>query len=297
MLYSVMRYVIPFSALLVFGPLACHFTHAINGIDGGDQASLLISSSPMQGVIAALIAFGLALVPGVLGARFVGNRSGFFAAGLTLAWAAWGTGQSDQILMRALASGVTGSPLGALALEGAVVAALAIAAAIVVSRVPTMASALPEARDPNHVHHHLPKEPSAIVDSTLPVAFLAAAAVGAVAIWIVAQETLKGQTFAAAVVAGVLAAAAGRIASQQITGAVFIAAVAVLGIAGPAIAMMIHKTPMGAVHAAQAGKLFFLARPLPLDLVAGAFVGTPFGLVWAGSMIDRKQPATAAKRI
>jgi hypothetical protein len=95
----------------------------------------------------------------------------------------------------------------------------------------------------------------------------------------------------------VLAAAAGRIASQQITGAVFIAAVAVLGIAGPAIAMMIHKTPMGAVHAAQAGKLFFLARPLPLDLVAGAFVGTPFGLVWAGSMIDRKQPATAAKRI
>jgi hypothetical protein len=299
MLYSVLRYVIPFSAILVFGPLACHFTAALRGVDGGNQASLLLSSMPMQGVIAAVIAFAIALIPGVLGALCVGNRSGLFSAGFVLAWAAWGTGQSDQILMRAMDKGLTGSPLGALALEGLIVGVLGVATAWVIMRTPTMRSALPEVRDPAHAHHHLPREPHGIVDSTLPAALATSAIVGAVAIWVIAQETLKGQTLGAAVLAGVLGAAGGRMASQRVTGVVFVAGLAILAAVGPAIAMMIHKTPIGAVHAAQAGKLFFLARVLPLDLMAGAFVGVPFGLIWAGSMIDKHQPATpalAAKR-
>lgn len=296
MLYTVLRYAIPLAALLLVGPLACHFTASLTGVDGGEQASLLLSSTPFKGVIAGCIAFALALVPGVLGARLVGNRSGLLSAGLVLAWAAWGTGRSDLILMRVMNGALTGSPLGALALEGLLVGVLGVLTAWVIMRIPTAASALPESRDPTHSHHHLPKEPRGIVDSTLPFALITAAIVGAAAVWIIAQETLKGQTFAAAVLAGVLGAAGGRTASQRISAVVFVAGIAILAAIGPAIAMGIHKSPEGAVFAAQAGKLFFLARPLPLDLLAGAFVGVPFGLVWAGSMIDKHQPAPAAAR-
>ncbi len=295
MLYSVLRYAIPFAALLLVGPLAAHFTAGLMGVDGGDQASLLLSAAPAKGAIAACIVFGLALIPGVIGARCVGNRSGLLSAGLVLAWGAWGTGRSDLILMRTMDRGLTGSPLGALVVEGLLVGALGVAVSWIIMRTPTMSSALPEVRDPAHAHHHLPREPHGLVDSTVPVALLTAAVAGAAAVWVIAQETLKGQTIAAAVLAGVVAAAGGRMASQRVSGVVFIAGLAFLGAVGPAIAMAIHKTPDGAIHAAQAGKLFFLARPLPLDLMAGAFIGTPFGLIWAGSMIDRHQPATAKR--
>lgn len=293
MLYSVMKYVVPFGAFLGIGPIACWFTVRITGLDGGDQASLLMSSSPAQGLIAALVAFGLATVWGIVGARTVGNRSGLFAAGMILAWAAWGTGRSDWIIERTLTGGLGGSPLPTFAIEGLLVGLLGTIAAIVITRVPTMESAQPDARDPEHAHHHLPREPNALIDSTLAYALPAAAIAGGVVIWIVAQETLKGQTFAAAAVAGIAAAAAGRMASQRVSGAMFIVALAVLCAAGPAIAMFIHSTPDGAVRAAQAGKLFALARPLPLDYMAGAFVGVPMGLAWAGSMIERHhhQPA------
>jgi hypothetical protein len=296
MLYAVMKYIVPFGAGLAIGPVACWFTMRIMGPDGGDQASLLMSASPSQGLIAALAVFALAAAWGCLGARTVGTRSGLFAAGLILAWAAWGTGRSDWIIERIMKGGLGGSPLATFAIEGVLVGALGILTAVLITRVPTMAGAIPENRDPEHAHHHLPKEPTTLLDSTTPAAIAAALIAGAIVVWIIAQETLKGQTFAAAAIAGIAAAAAGRMASQRVSGAVFIAGLAVVGAAGPAIAMFVHSTPEGAVHAAQAGKLFALARALPLDYMAGAFVGVPMGLVWAGSMIERHHPQPATKK-
>ena len=39
-----------------------------------------------------------------------------------------------------------------------------------------------------------------------------------------------------------------------------------------------------------AGELFALARPAPLDWIAGGFIGVAIGISWAGSMIDRHVP-------
>jgi hypothetical protein len=296
MLYNAMKYIVPFGALLILGPVACWFTMHVVGLDGGDQASLLLSASPSQGLIAALAVFAIAIAWGSLGALTVGNRSGLFAAGIILAWAAWGTGRSDWIIERIQKGGLGGSPLATFAIEGVVVGLLGFISAVIITRIPTMASSRPETRDPQHLHHHLPHEPRALLDSTLPVALLSAAAAGALVVWVIAQETLKGQTFAAAAIAGLAAAAAGRVGSQRVSGAVFIGALAILCAAGPAIAMLIHGSPEGAVRAAQAGKLFALARPLPLDWMAGAFVGTPMGLAWAGSMIEKHQPQPVTKK-
>ena len=65
------------------------------------------------------------------------------------------------------------------------------------------------------------------------------------------------------------------------------AAIAILASGSPLIASFIHGSPEQLVRAALAGKLFVLARPLPLDWLAGAFIGAPIGLVWAASMVDK----------
>ena len=291
MLHGALRYIIPFLALLAVGPLAWRLTGALRGQDGGDDATLLICSAPTDGVLAGLGAMGLALVVGVIASRLIGQRMGLFSAGLVLAWAAWGTGRVDLVLGRTHMT----SPLHTLALEGAMVGALGVVLAGAVLFTPIMRSALPEARDPRHEHHHLAAEPAALWDSEAPVALGVVIAVAGVVVWLLAQETLKGQTFAAGVVAGIFGAGAGRVASQRISAVWFFIGTAILAAGAPMIASLVHSTPSGALRAAQAGRLFALARPLPLDLVAGAFVGVPMGLAWAGSMVDKHGPAPAAR--
>ncbi len=284
MVYAALRYLMPFLAILVVGPLAGHLTDALRGHDGGTDASLLVCSQPMSGVLAGLGAMGLALVMGLLTARLIGNRMGLFCAGLVLAWAAWGTGRVDLLLSRA---GTAGAPLHVLALEGLLVGLLGVIVAAAILYTPLMNASRPEVRDPQHLHHHLAPEPMALLDSGSPMALGAAVVGSGVAVWLLAQESLKGQTFAAAVVAGIVGAGAARVASQRASALWVFLGTTILAAGGPLIASLIHSTPEGAMHAAQAGKLFALARPLPMDLVAGAFVGIPIGLAWAGSMVDK----------
>ena len=283
MMYAALRYLLPFIAILVVGPLAGHLTGALRGHDGGADASLLVGAAPMSGVLAGLGAMGLALAMGVVASRLVGNRMGLFCAGLVLAWAAWGTGRVDLILART-SSGV---PLHTLALEGAMVGLLGVMVAAAILFTPIMRSALSEVRDPQHQHHHLAREPMGLLDSGVPFAMGAALLASGVAVWLLSQETLKGQTFGAAVVAGVFGAGAARVASQRVSAVWVFLATAILAAGGPLIASLVHSTPGAAMHAAQAGRLFALARPLPLDLVAGAFVGVPIGLGWASSMVEK----------
>lgn len=285
MLQALIRWVVPLVALLGLGPLAWLLTGRLRAPDGGRETSLLLNEAPARGLAALAAAMALALAAGVLGAWSIGKRSGLFCAGLVLAWAAWGTGRVDRLLSW---SGRAES-LYTLALEGALVGALTTVVSLLVLRTPTRAAAGPDARDPEHLHHHLPEEPSALWDTGAPAAVLAALAAGAVVVWLLAQETLKGQTVAAATVGGLFAAAAGRVASQRVSGALFVGAMAVLMAASPAAAALIHSS--GAVKAALAGTLYHGARLMPLDWAAGALMGVPLGLSWAASMIEKHQPA------
>jgi len=134
------------------------------------------------------------------------------------------------------------------------------------------------------VHH----EPTNLFDKTAPLALAAAAVGAAIGAWFVGAEMVKGQMFAAAVVAGLLAAVAGRLSSQSISPVWFFGGLMVVAVAGPVIATFVHAGTLGPTRAAVSGKLFALARPMPLDWIAGAFVGIPLGLWWAGSLIERE---------
>lgn len=279
MVQAVVRYAIPLLALFGAGPIAGYLTASLRTPDAGSGASLLVSASPSQGIIAGLVSMALALVIGVIGARFVGRRAGLFSAGLVLAWAAINTGRVDTIIGR---SG-SGGALNTIALEGVLVGLVGVAVAIVIFMVPERA---PSAA-PSPGQAQLPPEPTKLLDPSAPVAIAAAIAASGVACWLIAQSTMKGQTFAAATIAGIFAAAAGRMASQRVSPAIFVAGIAILACAAPATAVFVHSGADGAFKAAISGRLFALARPLPLDWLAGAFLGIPVGLSWAGSMLDK----------
>lgn len=286
MLNVLVRWAIPLSALFILGPLAAALIAGLRAPDGGGQVSLLLSTTPMQGVLGGLAALGLALLAGVLGARFIEQRSGLMAAGLVLAWAAWNTGRIDRVLAISPAR----SALFTLAVESALFGLLAVGVALVILKVPTRMPRFIAAGDTTRVlgdkTHH---EPTRLIDPTAALALAAAIVGAAVGAWFVASAMLKGQTFAAAVVAGLLAAAAGRLASQRVTPAWFFLGLVLVAIAGPVIATFMHAGTLGPTRAAFAGRLFPLARLMPLDWIAGAFVGVPLGLWWAGSMIEKHE--------
>jgi hypothetical protein len=286
MLNVLVRWAIPFSALLILGPLAALLISQLHAADGSTQVSLLVSTAPTKGIVAGLVALVLALVAGILGARFIEQRSGLMAAGLVLAWGAWNTGQVDRILALTHSK----STLYTLAAESAIFGLLAVAVAIVILKVPTRMPRFIAAGDATRVlgdkTHH---EPTTLIDQTAPIALLAAVLGAAVGAWFVSATTMKGQTFAAAAVAGLVAAAAGRLASQRISPAWFFLGLILVAAAGPVIATFIHAGALGPTRAALADKLFPLARPMPLDWIAGAFVGIPLGLWWASSLIEKHE--------
>lgn len=289
MLNVLIRWAIPLAALLVLGPLASLLVSGLRASDGSQQISLLVSSSPVQGLIAGIVALLLALAAGVVGARFIEQRSGLMAAGLVLAWAAWQTGQIDRILARTR----SGSTLYTLALEAAIFGVLAVVVAMVILRVPTrMPRFIAEGDTTRTLGERTHHEPTAMRDKSAVVAIAAAIAGAGVGAWFVGAETLKGQTFGAAAAAGLLAAAAGRLSAQRASPAWFFAGVAVLAAAAPIMATFAHGGTLGPTRAALDHRLFPLARPLPLDWIAGAFIGIPLGLWWAGSMIEKHEHAS-----
>jgi hypothetical protein len=198
---------------------------------------------------------------------------GFFSAGLTLAWAAWGTGDIDAIVR----SYQSGAPLWRLAVEGALVGALGLGACWLILK-----AARPETRPATVLEDDL-------VWATRGKAFGACLAAAGVAAWFFAPDSLKGQSFAAAAVAGMLGALAMKLAARTAPPLIVFGVVGVLACAGPAAAAIYYGTGSGIVrpiYAGVTGSFLPLVRILPLDWLAGALVGVPIGLSWGAAMSD-----------
>ena len=278
------RWLLLLTAAFVLGPIAGAMTASLRAADGGPNASLLVNSSAVMGVVITLGVFALAAVAGVSGSVLAGLRHGLLCTGLVLAWGAWGTGQVDRILHRTLSN----STMYALSAEAVLVGALSVGLAAVMVLI-----ARQPAPDPELAPHHHAPEPRTLIDKASPAALAASIAVAGIIAWLVAQDTLKGQTFAAAALAGMFGATAGRLAAPTSSAITFVAAIALLAIASPAVAAFMQPSGLGTARAALAGTLFPLARPLPLDWAAGAFVGIPLGLSWATSLVDKHSHAQA----
>ncbi len=285
MKHNLHRWLLLGIAALALGPLAGFLTASLRTVDGSSHATLLVSNSLIKGLLVLVGVFVLAGAAGVAGAVVTGLRHGFLCAGMVLAWGAWGTGQIDRLLHQSLSS----STMYTLSVEALLVGALSVGLAacmVLIARRP--------APDPELApHHHVP-EPRTLIDSATPAALAASVVIAGIVAWIVAQDTLKGQTFAAAALAAMFGATAGRLAAPASSALTFVGAIAILAIASPTVAAFMHPASMGPTRAALAGTLFPLARPLPLDWAAGAFVGIPLGLSWAASLVDKHGHRPAA---
>jgi hypothetical protein len=292
---SILRWSLLVASLLFVGPGCSLALSLLRDVDGGAATSMLISSSPLLGIAGGLLVFIGAGLVGVAGAYWFSMGWGYTCAGLVLAWGAWRIAPIDTLVRRSQGAG----DLPWLAAEGLVAIALTLALAVVITHVarkrqpsPTAHASLPPLRP--GLHLFIEHDDIARVAPVTGMAALAAGlAAGAIA-YLVAASMLKGQTFFAACAAGL---AAGIVLQVIATGqraraspALGVLAMALPALVGPIAAQVMQGEAI--VQAAYAGTLFPPARVLSLDWAAGALLGVPVGMGWAGAMLDTRAVTT-----
>ncbi len=302
MIRTITRWSVTLTSLFVVGPLAAWVVARLQADDGSPHTSFLLADSPFQGLIAGVVAMLVAGIMGALGARLNSVRSGLFATGMVLAWATWATGSMDHVMRQPGASGYT-LPLVIEALLLGIAGVVIALAIIGIGRAAHEPDGQARLSVPDAAKATI-SEALARDDADAPVwqpllVLTVAMAVGGVATWLVAAESLKGQSVLATFVAGFLATATGTLVSVSSKGSAeliripllpFFVALALLAVAAPIVASVLHGGGEEVARAARTGTLFGLSRPLPMDWIAGAFLGIPAAAGWTESMLERQQP-------
>jgi hypothetical protein len=116
-----------------------------------------------------------------------------------------------------------------------------------------------------------------------------AAACGVIA-WICASTMLKGQAVFAAFVGAIAAGVAAQFAASSMRGHAtpvsVVVSMLIPAIVGPLLASQLNDGEV--VAQTYANTIVPLARVMPLDWAAGALLGAPIGLGWAGAMVDAR---------
>lgn len=269
------------AALLIVGPIAGSVVGALRNASGGPDATLLVGDSRIGGVIAGLVAFALAGLMGVGAARMTNARAGMSTAGLVLAWAAWRSGEMDEILRASPSSGT----LWWMAVEGLIFGTLAVGLCTIVvgvARRSADGAAPSDAGTPERISDACRQLGTTKIIA--PVA-VAAAVSGLLAWWLVVSE-IKGQAVLGVTVAVLAGVAAGRVAAFHTPPHAFMIAIALLAIIGPSAAAVAQGGAL--LEATYQNRLFPIARPVPLDWIAGGMLGAPIGLAWAASLVERQ---------
>lgn len=272
---ALVKWILILAALLLVGPVCGWLMAGVHGVDGSHQATALVSHKPLVGVVRTIAAIALAGAIGLVASRQCGLGVGLFCAGLATVWAAGNSGTVVGILNATRDAGV----LVPLAINGAGVAVLGSAVIFAICRAGQAKSAT-----------KLP-EPSALTVESL-YAIAAALLAGGFAAWFIAREGSKGQTIAAAAGAGAIGATVARVVAPDAARWVVASAPLLLGVIGPIGARFVHKD--GLLDDAFRNSLFALARPAPLDWLAGVLLGAPLGLSWAASILHGRLEGDSA---
>jgi hypothetical protein len=282
MLKAVLRSIVVIASLLAIGPLAATLINSLRDVDGGRAVTLLINGNLGGGLAAGAVVFVAAAIVGLAASHFLSLNTGLMSAGIILAWGRWGEGTLEEIVRRA----GDGRDLPRLAIEGVAVTLIA----ALLTRLMVKAA--------HNAQHPDSKASGALIAgpdgaSIWPMFFavlVAGAAAAAAVTWALSVSGAKGQTFAAAVIGAIAAGATAQVVASSkgfhaapVTPMLSIAMVA---LTGPLVAAFMHGS--GLIDAVYSGNVFSLARPISLDWAAGAMLGVPIGLGWAGSMLDRR---------
>lgn len=271
---AVIRWSFVAGAAVVVGPVAGWLTGSLRAPDGGPDATAFLSTSPLVGLAFTLGALLLAVVYAFVVAKAINFKWGMLCAGLIIGWAAWQSGRADAIIRRVQGPSV----FWALAAEGLIYAVLATIATFFITR----------ASDPRAAG--VDSDEGTKSDSVKAAAVAVIA--GGIAAWAVARSEMVGQTFAAAVTAGIVGTLVGRVVGHRACVPASMLACAVLAALSPVAAAFIHGP--ATLASMYKGELFPLARIMPLDWVAGMFVGVAVGVSWAGSMVEKHAPVEAS---
>ncbi len=275
------------ACLLAIGPVMMHLLSSLRDSDGGHATSLLINDSPVSGIGFGALAVLVAAVVGIAGAYLFSMGTGFLAAGFILAWARWGLGSVDSIVRRT----TSGHDLPKIAIEGLVLGLCGVAIGAAMYAV--SARRQPDPAKPGKTlggfwglllradADTAPVKPAVV---SLVVGVLAGGAVS----WLVGTTHLPGQTLMAAVCAAIAAGAAGQLAAASmgatLTPVIPATALAIIAVTAPFAAQVLHGARL--VDAVYSGAFLGCAKPMSFDWVAGAMLGAPIGLGWAGAMLD-----------
>lgn len=276
---TIVRWAFTLASLFVAGPIA---RVAVRGVEAGDGGqSLVMLGGGASGIVAAVVTFALAAAMGLGAARFVHARHGFFCAGLVFAWAGFASGdflgwvqrmRDDAGFMQLLPDAVVFTLIGA-----------ALAWAIV--------RLAPDERSGDDEQVSA-KGPEPLASMTTLTAVIVAGVGGFLAASLVAQSPNVGQAFAAAAFGGLAGGVAGRASAYLARTEAYLWGVLVLGVITPIAA---HIATGSLVTEAFDHDLIALAWVTPWMWLAGAFVGTPFGIAWADSMVKQSGPAAVSQ--
>ncbi len=268
----------------VLGPTAGWLVSTLHLSDGSDAATLLVNSSSVMGLLAGLGVMALTTIAALIAAKLADSATGFLCAGLVLGWAAWRSGDMETMLL------ITRNPaiFWTLALEGAMLIAFGIALCAAICTLGNrnlhadqdgLESNKPLSREIGSLIFNAVSSTGGLLGNA--AAFIAAA----VGVWIVAWSSLKGQTVWAVIAGAMLAGAASRVVDPRIPTVSIFRTILLLAVLGPIAGALLVGAD--AVQAAHRGTITALALPMPLDWLAGAFLGIPIGLGWASSMTDK----------
>jgi len=280
-LRTTLRWVLILASLLAVGPLVAELFTFLRDVDGGRAVTLLVNGSPGVAFAGAAVLIFATLCVGLVAARFFSLGTALFCAGAVVAWAGSRLGSLESIVRRA----GEGKDLFALAVEGLLVTAAAAGAAALFVRVGGAG-----AREGSALERALYAEPEPVqarASSTAAALGAAALAAGA-AVWFVALSGARMQTLAATVAGGIAAGGVAHLlhAHRRLTPVLPMAAMALVALAGPLAAYFMEGTRLAA-HVYD-GSVLSLARPVSLDWAAGALIGVPLGLNWAGASAERR---------
>jgi len=286
-----LRWLLPCSALFLFGPAASKLVGWLRATDGGSDVTFLANDAPGKGLLAGILVLALAMIPSLAATRTIGAKAALAPFALTLAWAAWFTTPIDSLARWQDPGGL----FLRVGVENAILGLLGLGCLILIVRLGN-----------REVGKHDPVRPcdadrASWANPTGALA-LAAGAVAAWALtWLVARDPMRGQSILAAFVAAIGAGAAGAWIGPLAGGKeakppsplVPMASVVLVAVLGPFVALVVPGASELAGVAAR-GELTGPARLQAFDALLGAALGVPVGFSWVASVTaEEPKPARA----
>lgn len=288
MLNTIRQAVLIAVVMLVLGPLVRLIASGMRLSDGGVGGLILSGNGgAASGFLSAILIVAIVTLAAGLGAMLRGPRHALFAAGLTMAWAAWATPGVDELFRRTRDGGVLVS-LMADAIVLSVLTLIGVFGALRLSR-----------GVPHRAHDLGPSTKATLLEvfklaSLAPLAAMVIA--GVLAATVVARSPLAGQTFAAAVAAGLAGGALARIVAFPVSLGPVLIGGALVVLVGPVWGIIGAGTGANAVRAAMADALPGIAWISPWAAMSGVLVGIPLGVSWAEEIAAKQQQKQAEQK-